>query len=213
MPWQRDTEERRYYSTEEEAYMARAKVVDYRDRIVATAGPVTDTLGMLTVEGPLSPQDWRHMMREEIKREYINQYLLGIGGRDQMTFEDWGRIGGMLKEQYGHLDKFYDQIVAGKLSDAQVGARSRMYSASAREAFERANGQAWGDPPLPAYPGDGKVCAGLTNCACSWEIVSVKVVKEETQWTCYWRLGFVKTEHCEACENAASEWNPLIAAA
>ena len=212
MPWQRDTNERLYYNTEDEEYMARATVVDYRDRIVATAGPVTDTLGMLTVEGPLSPQDWRAAMREEIKREYINQYLLGIGGRSQMTQEDWGRIGGMLKEQYGHLDKFYDQIVAGKLSEAQIAARSRMYSASAREAFERANGQAWGGPPLPAYPGDGSTDC-LTNCACSWEIISVEVVEEETRWMCYWRLGFVKTEHCAACENAALEWNPLIAVA
>ena len=66
---------------------------------------------------------------------------------------------------------------------------------------------------MPAYPCDGKVCAGLTNCACSWEIVSVEVVEEETRWTCYWRLGFVKTEHCAPCELAASEWNPLIVTA
>ena len=211
--WKWNSRARRYYNDETGQFMPRAKVLGYVQQSIDAGGLVTDTLGNLVMEARLSPLDWRHMMREEIKREYIAQYLLGIGGRDQMTFEDWGRLGGMLKEQYGHLDKFYDQIVAGKLSDAQVGARSRMYSASAREAFERANGQAWGDPPLPAYPGDGKVCAGLTNCACNWEIVSVKVVKEETQWTCYWRLGFVKTEHCEACENAAFEWNPLIAVA
>ena len=210
--WKWNSRARRYYNDDTGQFMPKAKVLDYVQATIGAGGLVTDTLADLATGGRLSPVDWRYMMREEIKREYIAQYLLGIGGRDQMTFEDWGRLGGMLKEQYAYLDGFYQELLEGKLSGPQVAARARMYSASAREAYERANGQAWGGPPLPAYPGDGST-ACLTNCACNWEIVSVKVVKEETQWICYWRLGFVKTEHCAACENAAFEWNPLIAVA
>ncbi len=208
--WVRDPWLRLYYETEEERYMLRTTVIDYRDRSIAAAAPVTDTLGTLTVDGPLSPDAWRDSMREEIKREYIREYLLGIGGLEQMTQEDWGRIGGMLTEQYRHLEKFYDEIVAGKLSPAQIMARSQMYSQSAREAFERANAQAWGGPPLDTYPGDGKVCAGLTNCNCNWEIASMEVSESMIRWKCYWRLGAVKTQHCDRCVNASIEWAPLI---
>jgi hypothetical protein len=54
-----------------------------------------------------------------------------------MTYADWGSIGGMLAEQYGHLDNF--AAVLGDLSEAQIMARSKMYINSGREAYERAH--------------------------------------------------------------------------
>jgi len=207
--WKWNSRARRYYNDESGQFMPRATVLGYVQGIIDTAGPVPDTLANLVIEGRISPADWRFLMREEIKREYITQYLLGIGGRDQMTFADWGRIGGMLKEQYGYLDGFYQDILDGKLSEAQIAARARMYCASGREAYERANGEAWGGPPLPAYPGDGStVC--LTNCACSWDIRAAEAEEGRIRWTCYWRLGIVRTEHCTDCIDRALSWAPLI---
>jgi len=78
--------------------------------------------------------------REELKQEYIRQYLLGIGGLERMTQADWGSIGGMLKEQYHpHLDNFLQDIRDGKLSEAQIRMRAQMYIDSAHEAYERAH--------------------------------------------------------------------------
>jgi len=205
--WKWNSRARRYYNDETGQFMPRTTVLNYVQGSINAGGLVTDTLADLVTQGRLSPPDWRDMMREEIKREYIRQYLLGIGGRDQMTFEDWGRLGGMLKEQYGYLEGFYKEI--DKLSEGQVAVRARMYSASAREAYERANGQAWGGAPLPAYPGDGSTIC-LTNCACNWEIHSAEAEEERMRWTCYWRLGAVKTEHCDDCVGRAMTWNPLI---
>jgi len=62
----------------------------------------------------------------------------GRGGLGAMTQADWGSIGGMLKEQYRYLAEFAKAIAEGKLSEAQILARSRMYINSSREAFERA---------------------------------------------------------------------------
>lgn len=207
--WKWDSQNRRYYDLEIGQYMARDKVLGYVQAMIDTAVPVTDTLANLVIDARISPADWQFLMREEIKREYITQYLLGIGGRAQMTPTDWGSIGGMLKEQYGHLDGFLQDILDGKLSEAQIAARSKMYSRSAREAYERANGRAWGDPPLKYYPGDGSTIC-LTNCACNWDITSMEVEEDRMRWTCYWRLGFVKTEHCVDCIDRALSWAPLI---
>ena len=85
---------------------------------------------------------WEADMRAQIKGEYTRQYLLGRGGRDQMTQADWGSIGGMLASQYRFLDKFAADIATGELSEAQIAARSELYLYSAKQAFEKANERA-----------------------------------------------------------------------
>lgn len=85
----------------------------------------------------LRQSEFETMMRERIKRAYIEQYLVGRGGRAKMTQVDWGSIGGMLAEQYRYLDGFAAEVAAGVLSAKQISARSRMYVRSSKEAYER----------------------------------------------------------------------------
>lgn len=49
-----------------------------------------------------------------------------------------------------------------------------------------------------------------TNCNCNWDIRSAVAEEGRMRWTCYWRLGFVKTEHCADCIDRALSWAPLI---
>jgi len=171
----------------------------------------TDLLSNLVSNGMMNPRDWHEMMREEIKREYIREYMLGRGGRGSMTQVDWGSVGGMLADQYRYLKDFAKLVEEGKLSEAQIRARSAMYINSAREGFERGQARAFGIPDgaLPAYPGDGQTIC-LTLCACNWFIE--EVYDEQGNligWNCYWTLGIVKTEHCPDCLENAGKWNPL----
>jgi hypothetical protein len=99
---------------------------------------VTGTLAGLVANDQLSAADWEERMREEIKDQYIAQYLSGAGGRDQMDSVDWGSVGGMIADQYRFLDDFADDVETGDLSEAQIAARSEMYINSSREAYERA---------------------------------------------------------------------------
>jgi len=91
------------------------------------------------------------------------------------------------------------------LHEAQILARSDLYTASARQAFERANMRAHGIPELPAQPGDGStICK--TRDRCHWEYEQV-----EGGWNCTWVLD-PAAEHCETCLERAEEWNPLFVA-
>lgn len=120
-------------------FLSRQKALEYTIKSISETGKQAETLANYVANGALNSGSWGSMMREEVKKEYIRQYLLGRGGVNMMAPKDWGSIGGMLKEQYRYLDAFQAQIEAGELTEAQIAARSRMYFNSAREGFERAN--------------------------------------------------------------------------
>lgn len=133
----RDTATGRFASSAEVRGWGQGSMDDSADHARGMAGALAErdiTLGQ-----------WERNMREQIKEEYIKQYLLGRGGRDLMTAVDWGSVGGMCADQYRYLDGFAAEIAAGNLSEKQIAARSEMYLRSSREAFERARGRAQPD--------------------------------------------------------------------
>ena len=177
MPWTWNESSHRYHDAATGRFMARTEVLGYVQQSLDSArtapastlqGGVnssgTDLLSNLVGNGMMNPRDWHEMMREEIKREYIREYMLGRGGRGSMTQADWGSVGGMLADQYRYLKDFAKLVSEGKLSEAQIRARSAMYINSAREGFERGQARAFGIPELPAYPGDGQtICLCITT--------------------------------------------------
>jgi len=179
---------------------SRAVVTLRNDSVNASMGGV-DGLAARLSTGQMDIQAWTAQMRTAVKDAYTQQYLLGRGGKSQMTQADWGSLGNMLRDQYKYLDNFAREIAAGKLSPAQIQMRARMYIDSAVEAFER--GKAAGrELHLPAYPGDGKTPCRV-RCKCAWRI------KETPEaWYCYWTLGHA--EHCDGCLRNAGQWNPLV---
>lgn len=157
--------------------------------------------GVTTVynAGTIDIFTYEKQVKDILRQTYIDNYVMGKGGRNMMTQADWGSVGGMLKEQYRYMNPFLEQIARGELSQAQINARLKMYINSASEAFWRGFTS---DIPLdlPAYPGDGST-ACLVNCQCQWHIVPVS-----GGYDAYWRLGVA--EHCPDCVERARIWNP-----
>lgn len=105
------------------------------------AVPVGEWAAQLTA-GSREVGAWQEQMRGEIKREYIRQYLLGRGGLEKMTPQDWGSVGGQIADQYRYLDDFAVEVATGNLPEGTIRRRSEMYINSAREALERAKQRA-----------------------------------------------------------------------
>lgn len=191
-----DPKSGRYRDTTTGRWLSRDAVIDMAGKSLAASANAADELAALVSSGALTPADFGLLARTEIKNEYITQYLLGIGGREQMTPSDWGTIGRMLRDQYHpYLDGFIQDIADGKLTEAQIQARFRMYIDSAHQAYEKAAqktarkagfteerwildaeaehcddcvayaGQEW--QPIGTFPdpGDGSTTC-LTNCRC-----------------------------------------------
>jgi len=127
-----------YRDTDTGRVLSFTAVREQIDQMIASSIDVQVPLSQMAAEGTLAPGDWEQAMRQEIKDNYITQYLAGRGGAESMTQADWGSIGGMLAEQYRFLDDFADEVAAGVLTDSQIYARSQMYINSSREAYERA---------------------------------------------------------------------------
>ena len=177
-------------------------LVDLRDDFTDKVMGESDTLmEQLLVTGDVDIQEWVGEMRTLIKDTYRALYELAVGGRDNMTQSDYGRLGGILQEQYRYLDGFAQDLADGKLTLGQAQYRARMYIESATQAFERAKAASFGIT-LPQYPGDGSTPC-LSNCRCEWEIKESK-----TEWLCYWRLG--QAEHCPGCLEASQIYKPYI---
>lgn len=134
----------RYRDIETGRVISRARVRSLIEESIEASLAHTNSLANLVSEGLMDVDAWHSAMQVEVKREYIRQYLFGIGGRETMTKSDWGKVGSMLREQYKYMNGFADAIASGELTENQIRMRSGMYINSAREAFERANARTAG---------------------------------------------------------------------
>ena len=183
-------------------FASQREIWSWADASIASTADTTSFMTVGLADHSIPVNLWQATMRTQIKNETFRQYMAGLGGRSALTQQDYGSIGGMLSEQYRHLDAFAAKIAAGEYSDKQITAISRMYIRSAREAFERAAGRSRGIPQMPAYPGDGStICK--TNCGCHW-----RYTRRGDEWHAFWTLGVV--EHCVGCLEHADEWFPYI---
>jgi hypothetical protein len=143
-------------------------------------------------------------IRDRLKRIYLSEYMLGRGGKNAMTPSDYGRVGNMLRDQYEYLRSFALDIQDGKLSEAQIGARTQLYHESAIQAFERGKAAAYsGDLILPAYPADGRTRC-RARCKCRWLIRETK-----TAWKAYWMRNSL-AESCQDCVERERLYNPYV---
>jgi hypothetical protein len=138
MGWGWDKGVGRYRDQDTGRFLPVDQVRQWANESVAASEDAAGQLAKMAADGSLRASEINDSFRASIKSEYIRQYLVGIGGEGQMTKADWGSIGGMLKEQYGHLDDFTKEIAAGNLTEAQIRTRMDMYINSAREGYERA---------------------------------------------------------------------------
>ena len=145
MAWQWNEALNRYQDSATGRILSNASVRDLINERQRISGAGSNNLAGMLAGGQLNTRDWEISMRQAIKTEYIQQYMLGKGGLSQMTQADWGSIGGMLADQYRYLGGFAQEVKAGQLSEAQVAARSKMYINSGREAYERAQRRTEGE--------------------------------------------------------------------
>jgi hypothetical protein len=131
-----------------------------------------ETLTHQMYAGEMSIAEWQAAVALELKNASLAQAMFASGGAEGMGAAEFGRVGQMLREQFGFLDKFAQGVADGTVTEGQAVTRIDMYG----DATEQAYWDAWRAahegaeglehlPLLRESPRDGhQQC--LTNCRC-----------------------------------------------
>lgn len=186
----------RYRDAATGRFISHAAVRSQLDHYLDTADPAK-ALATGLRDKSLSLADWELAMRQHVKTVHLNAIALERGGWANMRPSDYGRAGQIIREQYGYLKNFANDIATGKQRlDGTFPRRAQLYTQAARTSFyksKHANRQEgidmvrsrrhardscrecidldgkWFRIGDPAYklPGQ-RIC--LSNCRCSEEL-------------------------------------------
>ena len=190
---------KRYRNSKTKKTVTSNTVLQLRDDFVDAMrdfSKLTDDL----VNSRITVQEWVFEMRKRVRDVHSAEYMLARGGRNAMFQTDLDALSEIIKDQFGYLQKFGEEVRAGNLSASQITARSELYMEASTRAHEQAKAASF-DITLPEYPADGnQICKA--RCRCRWEINEKKDVIEA-----YWLLN-VAAQHCDTCLSNAAKWAP-----
>ncbi len=87
--------------------------------------------------GTITVEQWRALMRRDVKLAHSAAAIIAHGGREQMTPSDWGWVGQRVRQQYEYLTRFANGLVAREIPlDGRVVRRAGLYAESAKLTFE-----------------------------------------------------------------------------
>lgn len=182
--WEWVSSKHQYRLTETGEYLTQSQMVVLRDKYLDGQIGIVERLATQYSNGSLSLREWQEAMKNEIRNSHISQYVVGHGGRDTMSFADWGRLGYKIREQYQYLERFARDLEGSKYIDPETGLwrtdlianRAALYMKSGISSYERGHVLGMGMPDLPHYPGDGS-----SQCLCIATPES-RVLTKERGW-------------------------------
>lgn len=161
-------------------------------RQVAATHAELESLTNRLYQGNITLPQWQSAVAQQLADTHMAQSMFAVGGRANMTAQNWGRVGGVLRDEYRYLTNFANDIANGRVSQAQAVARIRQYGNATQQSYWReyanasnglihwelnpaehcadclslATGSPYTASSLPTYPGAGETtCRG--NCRCN----------------------------------------------
>jgi hypothetical protein len=106
------------------------------EKDLANLNRLTDKLAGDLRAGRISLDAWRAEMMEIIKHTHLGSATLAKGGRAQMQPADYGRVGQIVREQYGFLEQWVRDITTGEAPlDGRLTSRAKQYVTAARPTY------------------------------------------------------------------------------
>ena len=162
----------------------------------------SDDLAEQLFTGEISIGEWQEAFKDSLRQYYSSAAAIGKGGWDEMSWADWGRLGPVMKDQYGYLQKYAEYISKNRdtVSLKYIKARSRLYGEGAGFGAALIEAGTVFENLLPFLPRDGSTEC-LNRCHCRWENT---IFDREGQWfqvRSIWYLG--EADHCTTCLSRA----------
>ena len=123
------------YRDERGRFVASSTVRRELDRYLDTDDPAKALAEALRGRA-VNLADWEVAMRRHVKNTHLNAIAMERGGWANLTPSDYGRAGQIIREQYGYLRGFANDIASGKQRlDGTLGVRAKLYSQAARTSL------------------------------------------------------------------------------
>jgi hypothetical protein len=107
-------------------------ILDYSNALGTSLRGLTEQLRA----GSLDLRSWQLAMRDAVKAGHLAAGMAAKGGKSQMTQSDYGRIGQILRTEYGYLNRLVEGIANGSIPlDGRVLQRAEQYGKAARETY------------------------------------------------------------------------------
>ncbi len=193
MPYAYNNTAQRWFDTASGKFVSETAVTEEM-RVHQTATySILDSVTRQLYAGSITLEQWQYAVAAELKDAHLAQAMFAVGGKNNMTQANYGRVGGTLADEYRYLHNFASEIAAGTVSEAQALARIRMYGNGTQQSYWReyklaTKTQLWWNlgttekhcgkcPELAAasphnpkdlnqVPGDGQTPC-LSNCDCT----------------------------------------------
>ena len=104
----------RYRDKRNGRLVPRQTVRDAIDQFIAKGDERIQKISRDLVEGRSSLATWQTQMMLEIRHLHLANAAAAVGGWDELTSADFGRVGQLLKVQYAYLQRFALQIQTGQ---------------------------------------------------------------------------------------------------
>lgn len=111
-----------------------------RGAVDAISDDASSRMAQLTqrlVDGDSSVEAWERGMRALIKDAHVSTGMAAMGGPDNLSRSDYGRLGFETRRQYDYLSRWAHEVAAGRAPlDGRAIVRARMYGQAARGTYE-----------------------------------------------------------------------------
>lgn len=127
-----DAPSRRYRMASSGRFVARSEVVKTVDLIVSDTETYLQKLSRDFTDGRISLSDWQSAFAARLRAGHTLSAAIALGGKENVSVREWGRIGAFMREQYKYLQRFAIQIESGgKINFGRVN----LYARALRNTF------------------------------------------------------------------------------
>lgn len=128
----------RYIRRSTGQFVTRATVRRALERALVNAKLEMRGLSQSLAAREISIATWQLGMAEGLRATHLYAAAIARGGFAQLTAEDYGRVGTLLRSRFLFLNRFAGQLEDGLLLDGRFLQRAGMYIDAARTAFQHA---------------------------------------------------------------------------
>lgn len=109
-------------------FITKEAITTLEEKAIAASGSVITKYNNRLFNDEISLEEWQTGIVTELRDLHLQAYALGAGGWENLTKQDYANIKKTLDSEMEFFDKFSQEIADGKLSNAQIEARSQMYA-------------------------------------------------------------------------------------